>query len=212
MINFSDLARLHVSFLFEHLKRFHWICAVAAYNCYVPVLNVKLACVAWRFCRAGRRSGVAAKFAREARENERRSREKNKNRLPGFVAFSTAAPFNSFWHPVNNLFGFSFPSQSEIKCWQPNHDTKARDIFQVASAPISSRFLCPRPPLLLSAPNQNRHATQANVKCEMYFKKYFAFVTSDLSFVARRKVSCFWWVKRRGYSYWSMCTGSEGDT
>ena len=57
-----------------------------------------LACVAWRFCRAGRRSGVAAKFAREARENERR---------------------------------------------------------------ISSRFLCPRPPLLLSAPNQNRHATQA---------------------------------------------------
>ena len=33
---------------------------------------------------------------------------------------------------------------------------------QVASAPISSRFLCPRPPLLLGAPNQNRHATQAN--------------------------------------------------
>ena len=90
------------------------------------ILN--LACVAWRFCRSGRRSGVAAKFAREARENERRSREKNKNRLPGFVAFSTAAPFNSFWHSVDNLFGFSFPSQSEIKCWQPKHDTKARDI------------------------------------------------------------------------------------
>ena len=35
-------------------------------------------------------------------------------------------------------------------------------VFQVASAPISSRFLCPRPPLLLSAPNQNRQATQAN--------------------------------------------------
>ena len=50
------------------------------------------------------------KFAREARENERRSREKN----------------------------------------------------QVAPAPISSRFLCPRPPLLLSSPNQNRHATQAS--------------------------------------------------
>ena len=31
----------------------------------------------------------------------------------------------------------------------------------VAPAPISSRFLCPRPPFLLSAPNQNRHATQA---------------------------------------------------
>ena len=100
---------------------------------YLATLTLKnwfgkiLACVAWRFCRAGRRSGVAAKFAREARENERRSREKNKNRLPGFVAFSTAAPFNSFWHPVDNLFGFSFPNQSEIKCWQPKHDTKARE-------------------------------------------------------------------------------------
>ena len=35
-----------------------------------------LAYVAWRFCRAGRTSGQAAKFACEARENERRSREK----------------------------------------------------------------------------------------------------------------------------------------
>ena len=31
-----------------------------------------------------------------SRTQERRSREKNKNRLPGFVAFSTAAPLNSF--------------------------------------------------------------------------------------------------------------------
>ena len=31
------------------------------------------------------------------------------------------------------------------------------------SAPISSRFLCPRPPLLVSAPNQNRHATEASL-------------------------------------------------
>ena len=60
------------------------------------VYNVmlSLACVAWRFCRAGRTSGEAA-----------------------------------------------------IKIITP--------------APISSRFLCPRPPLLLSAPNQSRHATQA---------------------------------------------------
>ena len=50
-----------------------------------------------------------------SRAHERRSREKKKNRLPGFVAFSTAVPFNSFWNPVDNLFGFSFPSQSEIK-------------------------------------------------------------------------------------------------
>ena len=34
--------------------------------------------------------------------------------------------------------------------------------IKTAPAPISSPFLCPRPPLLLSAPNQNRHATQAN--------------------------------------------------
>ena len=75
-----------------------------------------VACVAWRFCRAGRTSGEAAKFARESRENERQSREKNKN-------------------------------------------------------PISSRFLCPRPPLLFSAPNQNRHATQARAVGVMGFFK-----------------------------------------
>ena len=40
----------------------------------------------------------------------------------------------------------------------------AQAVFQVAPAPISSRFLCPRRPLLLSAPNQNRHATQANIE------------------------------------------------
>ena len=33
--------------------------------------------------------------------------------------------------------------------------------FQVAPTPISSRFLCPSPPLLLSAPNQNRHKCYA---------------------------------------------------
>ena len=82
----------------------------------------RVACVAWRFCWAGWRSGVAAKFAREARENERRSREKNKN--------------------------------------------------QVASAPISSRFLCSRPPLLLSAPNQNRHATQARLRVKILHWKW----------------------------------------
>ena len=43
--------------------------------------------------------------------------EKNKNCLPAFVAFSTVTPFNSFQrHPVDNLFGFRFLSESEIKC------------------------------------------------------------------------------------------------
>ena len=36
-----------------------------------------------------------------------------------------------------------------------------RQSHEVAPAPISSWFLFPRPPLLLSVPNQNRHATQA---------------------------------------------------
>ena len=37
---------------------------------------------------------------------------------------------------------------------------------QVAPAPISSRFLCARPSLLLSVPNQNRHATQAKTRVD----------------------------------------------
>ena len=41
-------------------------------------LVYELACVAWRFCRVGRTSGEAAKFAREAHQNERQSREKSK--------------------------------------------------------------------------------------------------------------------------------------
>ena len=100
-----------------------------------------LACVAWRFCWAGRRSGVAAKFAREARENERRSREKNKNRR----------------------------------------------VFQVASAPISSRFLCPRPTLLLSAPNQNRHATQAIKWRFLLYEKFH--VSHMRTRLQKRKIS-----------------------
>ena len=53
------------------ITHYRWVKRLSSFTCV-------LACVAWRFCRAGRRSGVAAKFAREARENERRSREKNK--------------------------------------------------------------------------------------------------------------------------------------
>ena len=36
-----------------------------------------------------------------------------------------------------------------------------RRFFKLLPPQSHSRFLCPRPPLLFSAPNQNRHATQA---------------------------------------------------
>ena len=76
-----------------------------------------LACVAWRFCRAGRTSGQAAKERKNAR-----------------TLVLAAKP----------------------------QERAAKPREKVAPAPISSRFLCPRPPLLLSAPNQKRHATQAS--------------------------------------------------
>ena len=55
-------------------------------------------------------------------------------------------------------------SQRSIR-WRTDQLKKAplsvQAVFQVAPAPISSWFLCPRPPLLFSAPNQNCHAAQA---------------------------------------------------
>ena len=47
---------------------------------------------------------------------------------------------------------------------------------KVVPAPISSRFLCPRPPLLFSAPNQNRHATQATSFHKNYLKSFLGSV------------------------------------
>ena len=57
-------------------------------------------------------------------------------------------------------------------------------VFQVAPAPISSRFLCPRPPLLLSPPNQNRHATQ--VTWELVFQFGAGCFRSQKSVTIRR--------------------------
>ena len=56
-------------------------------------------------------------------------------------------------------------------------------VFQVAPAQISSRLLYPRPPLSLSAPNQNRQATQA---IKNYSKDFFTiiFTSSILVIVA----------------------------
>ena len=47
------------------------------------------------------------------------------------------------------------------------------------SAPISSRFLYLRPPLLFSAPNQNRHATQANCLTVRGYVLVYAFFKSQ---------------------------------
>ena len=49
--------------------------------------------------------------------------------------------------------------------------------MQVAPTPISSRFLCPRPPFsYLARPTKNRHATQASFELE--FTKSFASLVS----------------------------------
>ena len=86
-----------------------WIQRAGAFTLRYPLVltaSIVLACVAWRFCRAGRRSDVAAKFAREAAR-------KIKTACPDSWPFQLPPPSS---HPVDNLFGFSFPSQSEIKC------------------------------------------------------------------------------------------------
>ena len=55
--------------------------------------------------------------------------------------------------------GAKFPRKAR----ENEQQSREKNKFQVVPAPISSRFLCPRPPLLLSAPNQNRHAKQASI-------------------------------------------------
>ena len=56
-----------------------------------------VACVAWRFCRA---TVLLSGEAANAYANEQRTREKNRNRLLGFVAFSTVAPSTHFDIPL----------------------------------------------------------------------------------------------------------------
>ena len=68
-------------------------------------------------------------------------------------------------------------------------------VFQVAPAPISSRFLCPRPPLLLSSPNQNRHATQARIIYEIFTSSSASSwsVTSGQIWLSQSALSFGWW-------------------
>ena len=67
--------------------------------------------------------------------------------------------------------GVSLRSMAVLSSWAQERRSSEKNKNQVASAPISSRFLCSRPPLLLSAPNQNRHATQANVVSAVLLQK-----------------------------------------
>ena len=55
----------------------------------------------------------------------------------------------------------------------------ARKIKNVVPALISSWFLCTRPPLLFSAPNQNCHATQATSFHENCLKSILGSVKSS---------------------------------
>ena len=62
-------------------------------------------------------------------------------------------------------------------------------------APISSRFLSPlppdRPPILLSAPNQNRHATQAT-ECADICHQSFLWLLRHTDELQRGRNSCLW--------------------
>ena len=78
-LNIDKLENLCIEFRKPNSKPFIVVNWYRPPNSPTGLFSHLVACVAWRFCRAGHRSGVAGKFAREARENERRSREKNKS-------------------------------------------------------------------------------------------------------------------------------------
>ena len=120
---------------------------------------------------------------------------------------------------------FSF---SWIACvaWRFCRAGRTSGVFQVAPAPISSRFLYPRPPLLLSAPNQNRHATQAISWMKTTTQTWgLKLKSNDFQSYPRekqqlmeekhadsiRKVLCksfiqwFWELNLRSFKYWVDC-------
>ena len=76
---------------------------------------------------------------------------------------------------TSHLCGINYVPGTDVACvaWRYYRAVRtsgeaARKI-KIAPAPISSRFLCPRPPLLLNALNQNRHATQARTDVTIRF-------------------------------------------
>ena len=90
-------------------------------------------------------------LTRRARVTKRRKRDCSKTKPFKFVACV------AWWFFVGPGARAAKPRNSRAKRARTSGEA-ARKI-SVAPAPISSRFFCPRPPLLLS--NQNRHATQA---------------------------------------------------
>ena len=79
---------------------------------------------------------------------------------------------------TSHLCGINYVPGTDVACvaWRYYRAVRtsgeaARKI-KISPAPISSRFLCPRPPLLFSALNQNlqnRHATQARTDVAIRF-------------------------------------------
>ena len=68
--------------------------------------------------------------------------------------FPLSLPFLPQWNFHRNLACVAWQF-----CWA---EPTSSDAAAARKKKISLRFLCPCPPLLLSAPNQNCHATQAN--------------------------------------------------
>ena len=68
------------------------------------------------------------------------------------------------------------PYKMQVRCVVMFTKTTGQKRRRQAPPPISSRFLCPRPPILLSAPNQNRHATQASPCLSLPCRSWFPLI------------------------------------
>ena len=96
---------------------------------------------------------VASLLLNEVREKQVGNHEDDVMRVDIDFSEETIRKYD-FFEPV----AFQF-CQEHINRFSDEQDIMTDRNFSVAPASISSRFFCPRPPLLLS--NQNRHVTQA---------------------------------------------------
>ena len=76
-------------------------------------------------------------------------------------------------------------------------------------APISSRFLCPRPPFLFSAPNQNRHAIQGECVMLQVIRKSENYSASKLESLLKGDTSVIVW-RSDFFSTWVAPLVSNG--